>query len=180
MDIQTEQFKEEQKQIIKNWLKSSEIKEKIGKMEDSSLEEAFNLHREIFQKNLKIEDYLKSTKTFDELINKVNSFILGNILGNEKELYLHIPRRHFNIDKRYYSYENGMNNYIKNIKLLFKLEQPGTEVEKIQLLEKACHNLRDKLISSDRFTKENLENSVEWAEAYRVYEGMQFFHINFI
>ena len=171
MDIQTEQFKEEQKQIIKNWLKSSEVKEKIGKMEDSSLEEAFNLHREIFLEEFKNEDYLKSTKTFDELINRVNSFILGN----EKEFYLHIPRDIFNIDKRYYSYENGDNNYIKNIKLLFKLEQPGTEVEKIQLLEKTCHNLCDKLISSDRFTKENLENSVEWAEAYRVYEGMQFF-----
>ena len=171
MDIQTEQFKEEQKQIIKNWLKSSEVKEKIGKMEDSYLEEAFNLHREIFLEEFKNEDYLKSTKTFDELINKVNSFILGN----EKEFYLHIPRDIFNIDKRYYSYENGDNNYIKNIKLLFKLEQPGTEVEKIQLLEKTCHNLCDKLISSDRFTKENLENSVEWAEAYRVYEGMQFF-----
>ena len=171
MDIQTEQFKEEQKQIIKNWLKSSEVKEKIGKMEDSSLEEAFNLHREIFLEEFKNEDYLKSTKTFDELINRVNSFILGN----EKEFYLHIPRDIFNIDKRYYSYENGDNNYIKNIKLLFKLEQPGTEAEKIQLLEKTCHNLRDKLINSDRFTKENLENSVEWAEAYRVYEGMQFF-----
>lgn len=171
MNVQTEQFKEEQKQIIKNWLKSSEVKEKIGKMEDSSLEEAFNLHREIFLEEFKNEDYLKSTKTFDELINRVNSFILGN----EKEFYLHIPRDIFNIDKKYYSYESGDNNYIKNIKLLFKLEQPGTEVEKIQLLEKTCHNLRDKLINSDRFTKENLESSVEWAEAYRVYEGMQFF-----
>lgn len=171
MSVQTEQFKEEQKQIIKNWLKSSEVKQKIGKMEDSSLEEAFNLHREIFLEEFKNEDYLKSTKIFDELINRVNSFILGN----EKEFYLHIPRDIFNIDKKYYSYESEDNNYIKNIKLLFKLDQPGTEVEKIQLLEKTCHNLRDKLINSDRFTKENLENSVEWAEAYRVYEGMPFF-----
>ena len=80
------------------------LKEKIGKMADSSLEEAFNLHREIFLEEFKNEDYLKSTKTFDELINRVNSFILGN----KKEFYLHIPRDIFNIDKRYFFLSNAL------------------------------------------------------------------------